>query len=302
MTNLTHSAAHERLADLSLEPVALRAFAADVAAPAGAGDSPLHRHVRECDACRAEIDGWLGLHDTVTAALAGPASPVTLEQLAAAEPITAPPALRSAVAQLTMRDGSGPNVAGAARVAALGGAPVVSSANLVMVPPRRLMAQRWARLLLPLVAVLAVVVAAGGLMLDQSRRLDQARSDTAALAGVTAALDRVMLDPAHRAVALTAADGSTGGSVAWTSHDLVVLATSLGPPPTDAVYRCWIERDGRRSPIGRMYFAEGTGYWTGSLDDWATTSFAAGSTFGISLEPAVGGAGTPAVLAADLGG
>ena len=136
MTNLTHSAAHERLADLSLEPVALRAFAADVAAPAGAGDSPLHRHVRECDACRAEIDGWLGLHDTVTAALAGPASPVTLEQLAAAEPITAPPALRSAVAQIDAQcvTGPRPNVRGGrpcrSRSVAL---PSLSSANPVAI-------------------------------------------------------------------------------------------------------------------------------------------------------------------------
>jgi hypothetical protein len=175
------------------------------------------------------------------------------------------------------------------------------------VPPQPLEAARpRARLsitarLLPLVAVLAVVVAAGGLLLNQSRQLDRATADAAALAAVTATLDRVILDPDHRAIELRAADGSAGGSVVWSSHDLVVLTTALSAPSDDVVYRCWIERDGRRSPIGRMFFAGGTGYWTGSLDAWATTSLSAGSTFGISLEPVSGSRNSPAVLEAQLG-
>jgi hypothetical protein len=76
---------------------------------------------------------------------------------------------------------------------------------------------------------------------------------------------------------------------------------ALEPPPPDKVYRCWIERDGVRSPVGQMWFSGGTAYWNGSLDEWARTSFEAGGTFGISLEPVSGPAGNPAILAADLG-
>jgi len=170
------------------------------------------------------------------------------------------------------------------------------------IAPPRSGTTRLAARLLPLVAVLAVVLASGGLLANQSRQLDRARADAVALGAVTSTLDRVLVDPAHRAVTLTTADGSAGGSLIWSSHDIVILTTALAEPPAETVYRCWIERDGKRSPVGRMFFADGTGYWTGSLDAWATTSFTAGSTFGISLEPAAGSSGSPAVLRAALGG
>jgi hypothetical protein len=50
-----------------------------------------------------------------------------------------------------------------------------------------------------------------------------------------------------------------------------------------------------------MWFAGELAYWSGSLDDWAETSFAGGGTFGVSLEPTEGPVGNPAVLVADLG-
>jgi hypothetical protein len=50
-----------------------------------------------------------------------------------------------------------------------------------------------------------------------------------------------------------------------------------------------------------MWFSGETAYWSGSLDEWATISFDAGGTFGISLEPVAGSGGNPAVLVADLG-
>jgi hypothetical protein len=81
-----------------------------------------------------------------------------------------------------------------------------------------------------------------------------------------------------------------------------VVTLALELPPPDRVYRCWIERDGVRSPVGEMWFSGRTSYWNGSLDEWATISFGGGGTFGISLEPVAGSEGNPAILAADLGG
>lgn len=294
MISLSHSEAHEQIADLALEPAALHRLARHLDGPIShAAADPLAVHVETCTACRAEIGAWQRLHCTVIEALGGPDEPMRLADLATDQPATAPESLRAAVAAIA---------AGAA-----GGRPgdrheaPARPAPLTALSGRRPFGVRLSSRLLPLAAVLAVVAVAGGLLVDQSGRLDRATADTAALARVTATLDRVILDPAHRAVTLRAADGSAGGSVVWSNRDLVVLTTDLAPPPADAVYRCWVERDGRRSPIGRMYFADGTGYWTGSLDAWATTSFAAGSTFGISLEPVAGPSGSSAVLVAQLG-
>jgi hypothetical protein len=51
-----------------------------------------------------------------------------------------------------------------------------------------------------------------------------------------------------------------------------------------------------------MWFAGDTAFWNGTLDEWATISFEAGGTFGVSLEPVAGPAGNPAVLVAELPG
>lgn len=291
MKPLSHSEAHEELADLALEPAAVDRLVRRLDAPPGgiAADA-LTAHIPGCRTCRAELEQWQALHGTVAEALAAEDDPIRLADLARVSPVAAPPALRAAVEAIARpgRPGAGP---GAMRKGVVPNQPA----------PGRSLANRLSRRLLPLVAVLAVVAVAGGLLLDQSRRLDKATADAAALASVTVALDRVILDPAHRAVELRTVAGAPGGSVVWSSHDLVVLTTALAVPPADAVYRCWIERDGQRSPIGRMFFANGTGYWAGSLDAWATTSLAAGSTFGISLEPLAGSKGSPAVLAARLG-
>jgi hypothetical protein len=304
MTPLSHSAAHEQLADLALEPAALRRLARDLDGPGHSGDlGPLAAHIATCATCRAEIADWERVHGTVSEALSEGEGhgAVRLTELARDEPVRAPATLRAAVG--AMATGGGPAAEGPA-------APDERPApvrEVEVAPPESLAAARSsarpsiAARILPLVAVLAVVLAAGGLLVNQSRQLDRATADAAALAAVTATLDRVILDPGHRAIELRAADGSAGGSVVWSSHDLVVLTTALSAPPDDVVYRCWIERDGHRSPIGRMFFANGTGYWTGSLDAWATTSLSTDGTFGISLEPVGGSTGSPAVLVAQLG-
>ncbi len=294
MTPLSHSAAHEQLADLALEPAALRQLAGELdGAPAPGPADPLAAHVTTCAACRAEIANWQRVHGSVAEALAGPGGPQRLEDLALEDRVAAPAALRMAVQGIPVGGRS------AAEAAAAGAGPDLSALRPSPLPGR---VRLTSRMLLPLAAVLAVVVVAGGLLLDQAGRINRATADAAALAAVTVTLDRVVRDPRHRIVELRTPAGTAGGSVVWSSHDLVVLTTTLAAPPANGVYRCWVELDGKRSPVGRMFFADGTGYWIGSLDGWATISLGSGSTFGISLEPASGSTGSPAVLAARLGG
>jgi len=54
--------------------------------------------------------------------------------------------------------------------------------------------------------------------------------------------------------------------------------------------------------VGQMFFAGGTAYWVGSLDEWATWEIGPDTQFVVTLEAAAGQdrTGTP-VLSADLG-
>ena len=65
--------------------------------------------------------------------------------------------------------------------------------------------------------------------------------------------------------------------------DLVVVATDLAQPPAGAEYRCWIEVDGKRERVGKMFFGGGLAYWVGQVPAVAAASD--GTRFGISLAP-----------------
>ncbi len=305
MSRLGHAEAHERLADLALEPGALDAL--------GAPESnPLAAHLATCATCSADVDAWRRTQARLAEARGPVEDRVNLAELAADEPIGVPAGLRNAVRSAIRRQPGGMASTarpGPAATAGVGpesrppGGPSLSS--LAIEPPSRPrlgMQRPSVRGALALVAVLAVAVVSGATLIDQATRLDQARNETAALQAVTATVDRILRDPSHWVVDLRGVDGQVEGSLSWSNHDIVVLTTALEPPPADRVYRCWIERDGARSKVGEMVFAEGTAFWSGSLDEWATTSFEAGGTFGVSLEPVAGPAGNPAVLAAELPG
>lgn len=293
MSFLRHAEAHEQLMDLTLEPQLLRRLAAAVSEGGQkAKDDPLIAHIVSCATCRGVLASWERTHATVRQALDGPpgSAVVPLESLAGDAPILAPAELRSAVLDLVSASPQVTDPEPSPDRLADG-----SEAYLRRSQPRSM-----ARRFLPLVAVVGIVALAGGLAINQSTRLEDARRETAALEEVAAVVDRVLRDPGHRVVELRAADGVAAGSISWSSRDLVVLTGALQPPPAGMIYACWIERDGARSPVGQMWFAGDTAFWTGSLDEWATTSFGSG-TFGVSLEPIVGQRGHPAVLVGDLG-
>ena len=72
-----------------------------------------------------------------------------------------------------------------------------------------------------------------------------------------------------------------------TTAELVVVATGLTTPAADQVYRCWVEIDGHRTPVGKMFFGGDLAYWVGSVP--AVSGLSGAATFGVSLVSASGG-------------
>jgi len=97
--------------------------------------------------------------------------------------------------------------------------------------------------------------------------------------------------------------GAVGGSISWSSQDLVVLSTALEPPVAGQRYACWlVEGSGSASMIGQMYFAGHTAYWVGSLDQWATFRIGPTTRFAVTLQqPGSTVFSGPIYLSADLG-
>ena len=81
-----------------------------------------------------------------------------------------------------------------------------------------------------------------------------------------------------------------------------MLTSAIQAPPAGSVYRCWLVGTGRETVVGQMDFAGNTGYWVGSLEDWASTALRPGWSFYITLEsgPAGSQRAGPVVLEADF--
>ncbi len=277
MRPIDHAEAHERLADLALEPASMARL--DTAPE----HADLRDHLASCASCRADLASWratlVALDEAVGSTVGRPGR---LRDLVSEAPVEPPASLRAAVARIPgpgavpLRDPTIPTaVSGAPRLARIG----------------------WRRALAS-VAVLIVLVSGGTILRDQATTNDSTRATAQALEQVAGVLDRVLLEPGHREVALADASGAARGTLAWSTHDLVVMTTALAPGAPGTVYRCWVERAGVRTPVGQMWFAGSLASWTGSLDDWATISLAGGGRFGVSLEPSAGGIdGTPVLVA-----
>ena len=283
---MEHAEAHERLADLALEPARLAELDREESDDAVA----IRRHVAGCEACIADLAAyrraWSELGDALTPrAGSGAGDPGT-----GAGVLRAPAALRDRVLAAVADGGPSPLAVlprGIAEAVSGGPASVPAGGRQLRTPARL----PW----LAVAAALVVAIGAGSLAWSAQSSLDRARADTAKLASVAATLDRVFADPVHWVTPLRTTDGGPGGTLVWSDTDLVVFSTALPKPGPGLAYGCWIERDGARTPIGSIEFAGDTGYWVGSMRGW-TDAFASGSLFGVSLNPVGGGAGTPVLL------
>ena len=137
-----------------------------------------------------------------------------------------------------------------------------------------------------LAAALMVAVAGTGLVLTTNHAATTRvlSAEAEALGHVTRSTLRVDAQPDVRRVALAAANGSTAtGTLVFSpaSTELVVVAEGLTPAAAGREYRCWVEVDGARASIGKMFFGGGLAYWAGDVA--AIAKVAPGARFGVTL-------------------
>lgn len=290
MNSMDHAAAHERIEDLLPEPARL----ASLTTSTNPADVALRDHVASCATCRTDLESWQELQHRLAVALPGSA-----EAAAAVDPIEVPPSMRAAVIT-AVRD--------SARAPSQASASAPPSASIVRAVPGDHLdraSRRPRRAFVGWLAIAAsVVVLAGsiGITFDQIGQRATAEAQAAGLSSAIAAVDRVLVAPEHWIVGLKDSTGAGGGSISWSSQDLVVLTTALEPPPDGQRYTCWLVDDSNATKIGTMYFAGRTAYWVGSLDEWATFKIRPGTRFVVTLpEPDTTRFSGPIYLSADLG-
>lgn len=116
---------------------------------------------------------------------------------------------------------------------------------------------------------------------------DQAHAQAqqiAALEHVTTAEMAVAAQPDARFVSLAGvSDPTVDGQITFSpsTTELVIVADGLQPPTEGQEYRCWIEVDGQRQGIGRMYFSDDLSFWAGDSPELADAP--ADARFGITL-------------------
>ena len=279
MTPMDHAEAHERIADLALEPARL----ADLAASPADDDAALRAHIATCSRCQAELDDRRRFQASLGSALSGNAR----EQL---EPIAPPADLRRRV------------LAAAHELSR----PAPAAVGVVELEPHR-RRRTLSTGLFAIAAVFALVAAGLGVMVvrDQASRLDVSTLEHRWLSDTVAAMNRILVSPDHHVAPLRTADGASAGTLAWSRHDVVVLTAGLPAPASGQVYRCWLNYEGTDTPMGWMWFVEGNAFWTSSTEEWAPIELSPEKQFLVTLESSANQTNThtgPVVLSASLGG
>lgn len=152
-------------------------------------------------------------------------------------------------------------------------------------------------------AVVLSVVAASYLV--GSRVDDQLAAQSVAIKGlqeITTATLTVTAQPDAEHVALAGvSDPELYGGLTYSpsTSELVVVASGLTPPAAGLEYRCWVEVDGKREKVGKMFFNQDLAFWVGPSP--AISGLSTGATFGVSLVDAAGSAvDTDPVLVGEL--
>ncbi|HEY8168309.1 MAG TPA: anti-sigma factor [Candidatus Limnocylindrales bacterium] len=294
---MDHAEASERIADLAIEPGGLAALPTDPSPDATA----LMSHVRACPACQANLDAWRRTHEAIRTTITdgGPLRPGSSERRndpATGSPDVPPPELRAAVEGLATPSSRIPPgsprrpVILDDRTAATGTGRGVPGAGRDVRP--------WQGI----AAVIAVLLILGSaaVAIDQARRAEAARTSAAELVDLATSLDDVLKADHSWVVGLVGLDGQPAGSVSWSDEEIVVLSAALAPPGEGLEYRCWVERDGARTPIGVMDFNGDVAAWAGSMERYGDLELDRGGHFGVSLETVAGDGGGPPVLIGEL--
>ena len=149
-------------------------------------------------------------------------------------------------------------------------------------------------------AVFALLAAGSFVAADLQGQVERTRQEAAHLHDLYAEIETLLQQPTARLVALQSEAGKPAGALVLdtASNRIAVLSDDLGPPPSGMEYRCWVEADGQRQAVGRMWFEGGLAYWSGKHEGLA--AWPAGASFGVSLEAIDQPASEPAVLSGQL--
>ncbi len=169
--------------------------------------------------------------------------------------------------------------------AAAPGEPVVGEAAR---GPRRVPRLGW---IAAAAAVVILALGAGYLAGGPSRdRVETAEREASLLAQAAEATLRIQAQPDATRVALapTADAPGAAGTLLYSpsSGELVTIAMDLPQTAPGQEYGCWIEVEGNRERIGRMYRAGELWTWAGPVD--GLDQLSSGAVFGVSVGP-VGG-------------
>jgi Anti-sigma-K factor rskA len=255
---MTHAEARELLELAAAEPNGFDRLAAGDTADSGA----LAGHLAGCDACREEYARLSRtahlLRSNLSTLPPADLRERTLQRIAAEGRTRTPALVRPTSLPVASRR--------ADRRTALGWLGSLAAAIAIAV------GLSWAVVARPLA--------------DQAQA---ARESATALSHLTGAAIAVDTRADARHVALTSAGAAVGTlTFSPSTRELVVVSTGLTEPSGSAEYRCWVEANGQRTQLGKMYFVGGIAAWEGQSD--AVAAVPAGARFGVSLSPD-GGAG-----------
>jgi len=151
-------------------------------------------------------------------------------------------------------------------------------------------------------AAVLIAVTATAFVLDRQAgdRLAVVQAQSAGLAHVTAATLALSGERDAEHVQLAGTDDRWGRVVySADKGELAVIANGLTEPAGDREYRCWVEIDGQRTPVGKMFFGGDLAFWAGPVE--TISDLPPGSTFGVSLVDTAGSdVGEPPVLTGDV--
>ena len=146
--------------------------------------------------------------------------------------------------------------------------------------PRRSRIPAWAA---AAAAAIVLVVGSVGFLAGRAD-VDRYGNAVSALENVNQATIDISGDPDARRVTLASTSGTTtAGTLLFSpsTTKLVVVAADLQTPPSGKEYRCWVEVDGQRANVGRMFFADELAFWVGDTPE--VSDLPDGTTFGVSL-------------------
>ena len=298
---MDHDDALERIEIAAAEPQGLERLmagdTADAAAVAG--------HLAGCTACTAELARIRRTATVAKEVVQSQPDPHLRERTLAFVRAQGVPRGAAAVA---VPDGAAA-VAVAVATPAIESSPVraSTSAPASLDDVRRRRATSRLRTAVTVLAAALVIAIGGGavayrsLSSETTATIDDQAKEIEVLEATTRATLAVSAEPDAARVALTTTDGGdAAGTLLYSpsTGELVAVASDLEPEPDGMEYGCWIEVDGTRTRIGKMYWAGDLWAWAGAVDGLADVP--EGATFGVSLGPVGGGGEATPVLTGEI--